>query len=292
MQRQDSTATVNGIRIRYLREGSGPLAVLMHGFPEHSHCWRRLMPLLSDRMTVVAPDMRGYGLSDKPLDGYDKRTMASDIRALVEHLGFERITLMVGHDRGARVAHRFGLDHPDAVEHLVMLDLIPSRHVFTDFDFATGKRYWHWFFHMVPDLPELFIGSNLKEYVQTFFQNAFIRGPLDEAVDSYVESLRRPGALRAALADYRNTFTLDLEQDEASAAAGQKLRMPVLVMWGEKGLNADREKMTALWSQYADHVHTASVPDCGYYMAEEQPQALADHLTRFLEEARKDGGTT
>lgn len=283
MRQLDQCAEVNGIRLRYRLMGDGPLAILMHGFPQHSYCFRYVQPLLAAQgYTVVAPDMRGYGLSDKPLEGYDKRTMAADIRALIEHLGFEQATLIAGHDRGARVAHRFGLDHPDAVKHLAMLDLIPSREVKVSFNFDVAKRYWHWFFHMNADLPEIFISSNLRPYIQMFFDNAYVRERCYEALDEYVESLERPGALRAALADYRQTFTTDLEQDNVDAEQGKKLEMPVLVLWGDKGLNADAQKMSDLWHRYAVNVRTGSVPDCGYYMAEEQPEALVEHLVAFV----------
>lgn len=286
MKRETACAEVNGIRLHYVREGSGPLVMLVHGFPETSYCWRYVMPLLSSQFTVVAPDMRGYGLSDKPFDGYDKRTMASDMRALAAHLGFEKIALMAGHDRGARVAHRCGLDYPEVVERLVMLDLIPTREALRELDFNRAKMYWHWFFHLVPDVPEIMIGSNLETYVQMFFKNAYIRTAVDEAVPEYVKALSRAGALRSALEDYRQTFGKDLADDDAAAAADQKLPMPTLLLWGEKGLNADREKMLGIWRKYAVDVDASAVPGSGYYMAEEQPEALAKHLVDFAKRSK------
>src|ERR687885_245800 len=95
------TALVNGVRLHYVREGEGPLAVLLHGWPQTGSCWRKVVPALAERGMVVAPDLRGYGLSDKPASGYDKRTMAEDVRALARHLGHDRVALLVGHDRGA-----------------------------------------------------------------------------------------------------------------------------------------------------------------------------------------------
>src|SRR5512132_1056900 len=102
MDREHGMAVVNGIRVHYVREGAGPPVVLLHGWPQTWFCWRLLMPLLAERFTLIAPDLRGYGLSDKPAGGFDKRTMAADVRALVHELGYERVAL-VGHDRGARV---------------------------------------------------------------------------------------------------------------------------------------------------------------------------------------------
>ena len=281
-ERHEGCAEVNGIRMNYVREGSGPLIMLIHGFPETSFAWRYVIPALSKRFTVVAPDMRGYGLSDKPLDGYDKRTMAADMRQLAGRLGFDKIKLMVGHDRGARVAHRCGLDFPEVVERLAMLDLVPTREAMRTLDFNDAKRYWHWFFHLVPDVPEVLIGANIEAYINMYFKNAYIRPAVDEALPVYVKSLGRVGALRSALADYRATFTADAAHDDASAAAGDKLRMPTLLLWGDKGLTADREKMLEIWRNYAVNVAAASVPECGYYMAEEQPLALAKHLLEFI----------
>jgi haloacetate dehalogenase len=123
-----ATATVNGIRLHYALEGSGPLVVLLHGWPQTWYCWRKLIPALAGAgHTVLVPDLRGYGHSDKPPSGYDKRTMAEDVRALADHLGHRRIALLAGHDRGARVAHRYALDHPAEVERLAVLDVVPTR---------------------------------------------------------------------------------------------------------------------------------------------------------------------
>ncbi len=286
MKREAASARVNGIRMHYVRQGAGPLVMLIHGFPETSYCWRKVMPLLAPHFTVVAPDMRGYGLSDKPADGYDKKTMAADMRALAEAIGFQKIAVMAGHDRGARVAHRCGLDYPDVVERLVMLDLIPTREALRDLDFNRAKMYWHWFFHLVPDVPEIMIGSNLETYVQMFFKNAHIREAVDEAVPEYVKALSRAGALRSALEDYRQTFGKDLEDDDAAAAAGQKLRMPTLLLWGAEGLNADREKMLGIWRKYAEDVDAAAVPGSGYYMAEETPEPLAKHIIELAQRSK------
>ena len=112
---QHRMAYVNGIRLHYVIQGSGPLLVLLHGWPQSWYQWRLIIPALAEHYTVIAPDLRGYGYSDKPAGGYDKRTMATDIHELVRSLGYNRIKL-VGHDRGARVSHRYGLDYPDEVE--------------------------------------------------------------------------------------------------------------------------------------------------------------------------------
>src|SRR5438105_554235 len=199
--REDLAADANGVRLHYVREGSGPLVVLLHGWPQHSYCWRYAIPQLSPHCSVLAPDMRGYGLSDRPASGYDKRTMAGDIAALVRNLGYDRIAAIVGHDRGARVAHRLALDHPELVERLIVIDLVPTREVLRGMDFVRAKRYWHWFMHLQPDLPELFIGSHTREYLHSFFMYAYNRAPVEEALDVYVQTLKLPGTMRATLED-------------------------------------------------------------------------------------------
>ena len=219
-----ATAQVNGIRLHYVLEGQGPLVVLLHGWPQTWYCWRKVIAPLADGHTVLVPDLRGYGQSDKPPAGYDKRTMAEDVRALAGHLGHSRIALLAGHDRGARVAHRYALDHPGEVERLAVLDVVPTREMFARADATVARGYWHWLFHLQPDLPELLVGPNIEAYLRWFFERWTANRPaVEEAVPEYVRAFSAPGALRAGFDDYRATFPDDLDADEASAAAGQRL---------------------------------------------------------------------
>ncbi|MES4900771.1 MULTISPECIES: alpha/beta hydrolase [unclassified Streptomyces] len=274
-------AQVNGIRLHYTRAGSGSLLVLLHGWPQTGLCWRPVLGELAAAHTVVAPDLRGYGLSDKPTTGYDKRRMASDIAELVRQLGFERAAV-VGHDRGARVAHRWALDHPDQVERLAVLDVIPTREMLRRLDASVAAGYWHWLFHLQPDLPELLVGNNVRAYLEYFFERwTYNRHGLDpDAVDAYVRAFSRPGALRAGFDDYR-AQERDLALDEEDAAAGRRLTMPVLALWGSAGLPA-RLPTLDIWRQYADDVTGAQIPECGHFIPEERPEALLAHLRTFL----------
>jgi haloacetate dehalogenase len=274
-------ATVNGLRVHYVTAGEGPPVVLLHGWPQTCYMWRLAMPTLAEYFTLVAPDLRGYGLTDKPADGYDKRTMASDVRALVRHLGFDRISL-VGHDRGARVAHRYALDHPDEVTGLAFLDIIPTREMFRMTDATTARGYWHWFFHLQPDLPELLVGQNVGTYLRYFFERwTFNRPPVEEAVPEYIRAFSRPGALRAGFADYRATFPTDIEADDETAESGQRLEMPVLVLWGASGLTGSLPVLE-IWKKYATDVRGEAILECGHFLPEEQPGAVADQLVEFL----------
>ena len=277
------TAAVNGVRLHYVTDGDGPLVVLLHGWPQTWYCWRELIPVLARGHTVVAPDLRGYGLSDKPPAGYDKRTMAADVRALARQLGFERLALLVGHDRGARVAHRYALDHPDEVERVALLDIVPTRETFRRADATVARGYWHWLFHLQPDLPELLVGGKVEAYLRWFFERWTVNRPLVEAaVPEYVRAFSAPGALRAGFDDYRATFPDDLDADEASAAAGERLRMPLLVLWGAAGLPS-RLPVLDIWRDYAADVVGQEIAECGHFLPEERPAEVAGHLLGFLD---------
>ncbi len=278
-----ATADVNGVRLHFVSEGEGPLVVLLHGWPQTWYCWRKLIPALARRHTVVAPDLRGYGLSDKPPAGYDKRTMAADVRALARHLGHQRLALLAGHDRGARVAHRYALDHPGEVERVAVLDVVPTRATFSRVDATVARGYWHWLFHLQPDLPELLAGANVAAYLGYFFERwTHNRAGLDEAaVAEYVRAFSAPGALRAGFDDYRASFPTDAEHDDADAAAGRRLTMPVLALWGASGLFGQLPALE-VWRAYADDVRGAAIPDCGHFLAEEQPELVTGELAAFL----------
>jgi haloacetate dehalogenase len=280
------TARVNGVRLHYLEgpSGPGPLVVLLHGWPQTCHMWRYVLPRLAADWATVATDLRGYGRSDKPAGGYDKRTMAGDVRALVRHLGHERIVL-IGHDRGARVAHRYALDYPREVERLALLDIIPTREVMRRMDAALARGYWHWLFHFQPDLPEALVGSNVEAYLRWIFEQwTYRHEALDEAtIAHYLAAFRSPGALRAGFEDYRATLGDDMRADDASAASGQRLAMPLLALWGQEGL-VGRLPVREIWSEYADDLRAEALADCGHFLAEEQPDLVVERLQRFLAE--------
>ncbi|MFI7615181.1 alpha/beta fold hydrolase [Nonomuraea terrae] len=274
-------ADLNGLRMHYLIDGEGPPLVLLHGWPQTSACWRGIMPALAERFTVVAPDLRGYGRTDKPAAGYDKRTMAADVRALARSLGHEKV-LLAGHDRGARVAHRYALDHPGEVERLVVMDIIPTREMWLRYDMRSGLAAgtWHWTFHLQPDLPELLAGKDVRGYLGYFFEKWTVqRARLD--VEEYMRAFEQPGALRAGFEDYRASFPYDAEHDDADWEAGRRLEMPLLALWGAAGLPS-RVPVLDIWREYARDVRGAEIPDCGHFLAEEQPEAVLAHLREFL----------
>ncbi|MFC0111103.1 alpha/beta fold hydrolase [Kibdelosporangium aridum] len=271
-------ATVNGIRMHYRHAGDGPPVVLLHGWPQTSYCWHKIFDDLAATHTVIAPDLRGYGLTDKPRDGYDKRTMASDVSELVRGLGIERVSV-VGHDRGGRVAHRWALDRPDEIDRFAVLDIIPTREMWRRMTADTARGYWHWLFHLQPDLPELLAGQNIAAYLGYFFERWTYQRQGLEAADEYIKAFSAPGALRAGFDDYRASFPTDAEHDDSDA--GRKLTIPVLALWGATGLLGQLPTLE-IWRDYAENVTGSAIAECGHFLAEEQPSIVVDHLKRFL----------
>jgi haloacetate dehalogenase len=277
------TLRANGIRQHYLDAGSGPVVVLLHGFPETSYAWRHQITVLAERYRVIAPDLRGYGETDKPAAGYDKRTMALDIVELLKALGISKIAL-VGHDRGARVATRFAKDHPAMVDRLVVMDNVPTRIVARSINSSTARAYWFFFFHLVPELPETLIAGREDLWLRHFYSD-WCYNPLTisgDDFDTYVQAYRRPGAVRGAMADYRANGE-DNAQDELDAET--KIGCPVLSLWGANfeavGQMFD---MPAIWSEMASDVRTVAIEECGHLPHEEQPERVNELLLEFLEQ--------
>jgi pimeloyl-ACP methyl ester carboxylesterase len=274
-------ATVNGIRLYYRRLGEGPLLLLLHGWPQTGHCWRHLTGPLSTSYTVVVPDLRGYGRSDLPREGHDKRTKAADLHRLIRALGHESATV-IGHDRGARVAHRWALDHPGDVERLVVMDIIPTREMWRRMDAGLARGTWHWLFHLQPDLPELLAGANPDAYLR-FLIDRWSHVPLpEEDIAEYVRAFSRPGALRAGFDDYRAAFPDDAAHDEADH--GRKIAMPVLALWGEHSFLQTIDALE-VWRDYAEDVSGTMIRECGHFLAEERPAAVLEELRGFLPHA-------
>jgi haloacetate dehalogenase len=269
---------VNGIRMYYRSIGEGPLLVLLHGWPQTGHCWHRLVEPLSATYTVIAPDLRGYGRSEKPFSGHDKRTRAEDLHQLIRALGHQS-AIVVGHDRGARVAHRWALDHPDDIARVMFMDIIPTREMWRRMDADLARDSWHWLFHLQPDLPELLAGANPEAYVR-FFLDRWAHIPLPESdIAEYVRAFSAPGALRAGFDDYRAALTHDAEHDDTDR--GRKITMPVRVLWGEHSFLQTIDALQ-VWRDYADDVSGTMIDRCGHFLAEERPDRVLEELHSFL----------
>ena len=271
----------NGINQHFLEAGKGAPVVLLHGFPETSYGWRHQIPELAKRYHVIAPDLRGYGETDKPADGYDKRNMALDLRELMRALGISKVAL-VGHDRGARVATRFAKDHPDALDRLVVMDNVPTRIVSREFNAKMAKVYWFFMFHLVPDLPEALIEGREDVWLRHFF-SAWTHNKAaftEDDIAAYVEAYRKPGAVRGALSDYRAN-AVDVAQDLLDADT--KIDVPTLSLWGAEFDGVGKMfDMAAVWSEMASDLRTHAVPNAGHLVQEEQPEIVNRLLVDFL----------
>lgn len=275
---------LDDVELAYRSAGSGDeLVVLVHGWPQTGRCWRKLVDPLAERYTVVVPDLRGYGASGLARTGYAKRAAAGDLSALVQRLGRDRAVL-VGHDRGARVAHRFALDHADRLTALVLLDVLPTRVVMDTVDRHSASGMWHWFFHRQPGLPELLVAGNVEAYLRHFMRGVLESGAVDdETFGHYVAAFSDPAHLRATFEDYRAGFTTDLELDEADHAAGVRVRSPLLVLWGVDGGLADVDVVGTWRGHHADPdaVRGHAVPG-GHYVPEEASGEVLQALAAFL----------
>jgi haloacetate dehalogenase len=275
------TARLNGIKQHWVSAGDGPPVYLLHGFPETWYGWRKQIPVLAERYTVIAPDLRGYGGTEKPASGYDKRTMAGDLAALMDHLGHQRAAV-VGHDRGARVGTRFAKDHPERIERFVTMDNVPTKTLVENVSLPLVQLGWFFTFLAVPDLPETLIAGREEAWLTHFYRswsyNPDMLSP--QEIDVYVRAYQQPGAIRGAAMDYR-AASEDLAQDMADAV--QPITCPVLALWGEDfELNSRFFDLLDVWKTMADDVRGLGIPQCGHLCQEEQPEVVNQELLRFL----------
>ncbi len=276
------TTRVNGIKVHYAEAGKGAPVFLLHGFPETWFAWRKQIPELSKHYKVIAPDLRGYGDTEKALTGYDKRTMANDIYALMRHLGYSKIAL-IGHDRGARVATRFAKDHRNSIDRLAVLDNVPTRIIHDSMDMEKATGQWFFIFNQVPDLPETLIRGNEEQWLR-FIYHRWCYDPMvlsDEETAVYVKAFQMPGAVRGAMDDYR-AMPQDVAQDKEDA--DQLIDCPVLALWGtEFELVGRMFDVQAIWKGMAHNVKAVSIPQCGHLPHEERPEEVNRALLDFLD---------
>ncbi|WP_432872885.1 alpha/beta hydrolase [Microbispora rosea] len=274
----------DGVSLNAAVAGSGSPIVLLHGFPQTHLMWRHVAADLAAGHTVICPDLRGYGASDKPAeagrDTYSKRTMAADVVALARALGHERFAL-AGHDRGALVAFRAGLDHPAAISHLACLDVLPTLDMWEVMHGAGAAVGFHlYLMAQPPGLPEQLIGASADAFFGHFLDVWTLdRGAIPDGVRAaYLDACRT--AVPSIVADYRASAGIDVDHDRKDLEAGNRLRMPVTVLqqdWGAAlGYDAG-----ALWGAWApDLVH--ETVRCGHFMAEEDPAGVAAALRALL----------
>ena len=284
----------DGIEINTLIGGCGEEAILLlHGHPESYLIWRDIAPMLAQKYTVIATDLRGYGDSSKPQglsdhSNYSKRVMAQDQVNVMQTLGFSKFHI-VGHDRGARVCHRLMLDHPEKVLTCTMMDILPTLDMYeqTNQEFAT--KYWHWFFYIQAyDVPERFLGAN-PEY---FIRNNLLKKATPEAqknfpedvLQEYIRHYSNPATVHGICEDYRASVGIDLEHDKQDRPF--TIKTPLLVLWGANGVVGNIWNVLEGWQKYASDVQGFGVEACGHFVPEEKPKVVLHALLKFLEEKK------
>ncbi|MFI1380104.1 alpha/beta fold hydrolase [Embleya sp. NPDC020886] len=285
-------ASRDGVRINAFVGGEGPPVLLLHGYPQTSTMWHRVAPeLVAAGHTVVLADLRGYGDSDKPGDTaghepYGKRVMAADQVSLMESLGFARFAV-VGHDRGARVAHRMALDAPERVLSVAVLDVVPTLHMFENVDRTMASDYFHWFFLSLPsDLPERLILADPLTWLRSRFAGRHAGGSaIDAAAMAEYERCFDAGTVRASCADYRAAAGIDLVHDRLDREQGRRVEVPLLALWGARSYVGRNFDVARVWRTYARQVDAVSV-HADHYLAEEAPDAVAHALTSFWQHIR------
>ena len=278
----------NGIHIAAVIGGAGPPLLLLHGHPQTHAIWHRVAPALAERYTVVAADLRGYGDSSKPAgasdhSNYAKRVMAKDQLTLMRSLGFERFDVLA-HDRGARVAHRLAVDHPEAVRRLALLDIAPTLAMYEQTSEAFARAYWHWFFLIQPaPLPERLIEADPAAYVRDVMgRRSAGLAPFDPlALAEYQRCLALPGAAHGLCEDYRAAAGIDMAHERDDREAGRLIEPPLLALWGGQGVIHQCFRPLEEWRRVARDVRGGQLP-CGHYIAEEAPQALLEQVLPFF----------
>ena len=270
-------------RINLVQGGSGDPVLLLHGYPQTHVCWRRVAPALAERFTVICPDLRGFGDSEKPASdpehlAYSKRVMAQDQVEVMQRLGFNKFAV-VGHDRGARVAHRMALDYAEKITKLALLDIIPTSIAFANVDKDMATSAFNWFFSIQPDgLPERLIGAEPEFYLQWILDHW--AGKKDALAAEAVAEYQRcfdVATIRATNEEFRAAATIDLVHDELDKK--RKISCPTLVLWSATSWT--KFDVLGVWRSYADDVQGMAF-DCGHFLPEEAPERTNAELLRFL----------
>ena len=282
--------TPQGVDIHARRAGNGPPLLLLHGHPQTHAMWHRVAPTLARHFEVVLPDLRGYGDSarvapDAGHHAHSKRVMAQDVSGLMQSLGHERFAVLA-HDRGARVAHRLALDHPQTVSRLMLLDIAPTLAMYEGTTETFARAYWHWFFLIQPaPLPERLIEADPLAYLHDIMgrRHAGLAAFDPQALADYGRCIGIAGSAASMCEDYRASASIDLEHDREDRTAGRCLAMPLRVLWGAEGVVERCFDVARLWADVALNSSGRAVP-CGHYIAEEAPDVLLAEALEFFKE--------
>jgi haloacetate dehalogenase len=264
-----------GAEINGVIGGSGPPILLLHGAPQSHISWRLVAPKLAATRTVVVPDLRGYGDSSKPPDGenhvnYSKRAMAQDQIDVMKQFGYTRFPV-IGQDRGGRVTHRLILDHPDAVSHAAVLDIVPTRYLYTHFTIEFAQAYPHWFNYLrQAPAPE----NELKAA-----NDAALARATTDVQKEYLRSMTDMATIHAMCEDYRASASIDLKFDELDAK--KKINVPLRVLWAEKGAMGRLYDVLNIWKEFGTKVTGRALPG-GHNLQEDVPDMVLEEIQALI----------
>lgn len=278
-----SFINANGIRFHYVEQGSGELLILLHGFPEFWYGWRKQIDALSKNYRVVALDMRGYNLSDKPasVSDYTIQTLAKDIQQIIFALGETQATI-IGHDWGAAVAWAVASFHPEVVKKLVVINVphpLEMSKAFMGFNMRQWLKSWYIFFFQLPWVPEKVVGS--KDFFENTFKKMYVRNDVmkPEDLEQYVAVYTKPETRCATVAYYRAAF----RQTFGKPVVYPKIKAPVLMLWGEQDVALGKE-LTYHTARYCENTCEIKYdPTSGHFVQHENPEWVNQHILQFLE---------
>nr|WP_269583607.1 alpha/beta hydrolase [Roseibium sp. Sym1] len=284
------TVEANGERLFCRVGGSGPPLLLLHGYPQSHVCWHKIALRLAEHFTVVATDLPGYGRSSVPPlsadhAAYSKRSMAALFVELMHVLGHERFFL-AGHDRGGRVAYRMALDHPDRIQRMSVLDILPTCDYWDRLDRLFGLKIYHWMFLAQPaPFPEKLISASpvrfLFHTLRSWTAEKSLKCFSEEALKHNRAWFCDPDRISATCEDYRAGAGPDYEHDRQSLDSGQKIEIPLLALWGDKGIATSVDSPLDVWRNWCPGAEGLSLP-CGHFLPEEAPDETFDALLDFF----------
>lgn len=274
---------VNGIKLHIAKQGNGEkLVILLHGWPEFWYTWRMQIPVLAEKFTVVAPDLRGFNLSDKPkgIKNYKIDVVASDIAALIPKLGFSKAHI-IGHDFGGATAWAFAALYPELTEKLVVLNCPHPKEMFIGMRAPRQMlRSWYIFMHQIPFLPELIYKASLPLFFKTFLKGWMYNKQnfTNEDLKEFVKAFRQKGAMSSSLNYYRAA----IQSKPNKQVFKNKIKAPTLLLWGE-GDKALGKEMSLNTANYIDAPYEVKYfPKCSHWIQNDLPEEVNENLMRFL----------
>ena len=284
---REGYAQLERVRIHYLESGAtnSPLVLLLHGFPEFSYSWRHQLPVLGEKYHVVAPDMRGYNLSDKPRDveKYEIDELVTDVTGLMDHFGVEKAAV-VGHDWGAGVAWAVAQKHPERVSHLAVMQVPPAAAWRKNMSLRQMMRSWYMLFFQLPRIPEWLISRNNFEGIDRTFREKVINKAAfnDDDVSRYKEAIQQPGAMTAAINYYRANLKRLTSRKDEDAKGPRKVPMPTLFIFGEQDFAIIPNTVRGVENYVAGPYRELRLPNCGHWVQNEAVEEVNKALLEFL----------